>query len=98
MPDLDAPPPAPPAEGDAALAQVASDIKVVQQQALATQRTIDQLQAQHEAPAHADTWSTTTVLSAAGWGGVGVDVGNRIFSLAFAQQAPHRHMLLPETL
>ena len=68
MPDLDAPPPAPPAGGDSALAQVSSDIKAVQQQALATQRTIDQLQAQHEAPAHADTWSTTTVLSAAGWG------------------------------
>ena len=68
MPDLDAPPPAPPAGGDAVLAQVASDIKAVQQQALATQRTIDQLQAQQEAPAHATTWSTPMVLSASGWG------------------------------
>lgn len=68
MPDPDTSPPAPPVGGGAALAQVASDIKVVQQQALATQRTIDQLQAQQEAPAYANTWPSTTVLSATGWG------------------------------
>lgn len=67
-PDPAAPPPAPPGGGDAAWAQVASDLKAVQQQALATQRAIEQLQAQQEAPAHASGWPVSMVLPAGGWG------------------------------
>jgi hypothetical protein len=68
-PDPAAPPPAPPGGSDAAWAQVASDLKAVQQQALATQRAIDQLQAQQEAQAHASGWPVSMVLPAAGgWG------------------------------
>lgn len=61
-----APPPAPLGGGDAAWAQLASDLKTVQQQALATQQTIDQLQVQQEAPAHASLWPTSIGLPMGG--------------------------------
>lgn len=60
-------PPAPLGGGDAAWARIATDLKTVQQQALATQRALDQLQAQQEAPAHSSVWPVGMVLQVGGW-------------------------------
>lgn len=65
--DAAATPQTPPGGGDAAWAQRASDLKSVQQQALATRRTIDQLNAQHETATHAGVWPDNLALPAGGW-------------------------------
>lgn len=62
-----APSPAPLGGGDAAWARIATDLKTVQQQALATQRALDQLQAQQAAPAHSSVWPVGMALQVGGW-------------------------------
>jgi hypothetical protein len=68
---------------DVAWAQVAADLKTVQQQALATQRAIDQLQSHQEAPSNNTLWPVSMALPAGGWGVAGALVLVAVVLLAW---------------
>ncbi len=98
-PTFAADPVAPPAapHGDAAWEQVASELKTVQQQALATQQSIRQLQAQQEASAPAKAWQAGVALPAGGWAVGAVLVVGAALLLVWRSRrrsaAPVRHAL-----